>query len=90
MIVKSYITILDVYFKYRHWFHSNIIDGETQNSMEKNWLEKHQKYLWQPKWKEKNENGCISFNFSSSVDLLYEYMEFRLSCLKKKKEKRNP
>lgn len=26
--------------------------------------------------------GYMSFNFSSSVDLLYEYMGFRLSCLK--------
>lgn len=27
--------------------------------------------------------GYMSFNFSSSVDLLYEYIGFRLSCLKK-------
>lgn len=27
--------------------------------------------------------GYMSFNFRSSVDLLYEYMGFRLSCLKK-------
>lgn len=28
--------ILDVHFKYRHWFHSNVIDGSTQNFMGKN------------------------------------------------------
>lgn len=26
--------------------------------------------------------GYMSFNFSPSIDLLYEYMEFRFSCLK--------
>lgn len=50
--------ILDVLFKYRHLFHCHIIDGATQNSMGKKWLENHQKCCWQPKLKgEKNEIG---------------------------------
>lgn len=39
----------------------------------------------QPKLKKKS--GYLSFNFNSSLDLVYKYMELNISCLKNKSVK---
>lgn len=79
--------ILCVHSKYRHWFHSSIIDGIQKWGKKLAW-EAVKMFKTQPKLKKKKKkSGYLSFNFSSSFDLVYKYMEFNISCLKNKSVK---
>ena len=79
--------ILCVHSKYRHWFHSSIIDDIQKWGKKLAW-EAVKMFTTQPKLKKKKKkSGYLHFNFSSSFDLVYKYMEFNISCLKNKSMK---
>ena len=78
--------ILCVHSKYRHWFHSSIIDDIQKWGKKLAW-EAVKMFKTQPKLKKKKKSGYLHFNFSSSFDLVYKYMEFNISCLKNKSMK---